>query len=180
MSERGKYLSPAPRFEPPIGTARACTDTTYPRPECRPAARQISAPRRTAHSGRSPRAADNPTAPDTTADTALAEARRFTEHALRLTLEVLDRRRAPAQLHPLLSGPLVDLVRTLPREAIPGRRLGAATLQRIHLRAHHPNIVEVFGTYARGPRIFAIAARIERSATARHSAGWMVTSLRIA
>lgn len=183
MSERGKYLSRAPRFEPPIGAARAITDAPYPRPECRPGARHVSAPRRTAHSGRSPRTAGSPTrtAVSPTAPSApLTDVRRFTEHALRRTLEVLDRRRAPEQLRPLLSAPLVDLVRTLPREAVPGRSLGAATLQRIHLRAHDPNIVEVFGSYARGPRIFAIAARVERSTTTRPSPGWVLTSLRIA
>ena len=81
-------------------------------------------------------------------------------------LEVIDRRRPIAQLRPLLTPPLLDMVFTLTRTAGPGK---AAVLRRVRLRTaavderepHQPTAAEVFATYTRGHRVRAIAARIE-------------------
>ncbi|MFD4264167.1 Rv3235 family protein [Rhodococcus sp. NPDC058481] len=107
------------------------------------------------------------------------EAQRFAEHALRLTLEVLDRRRPPAQLRPLLAPALVDLVAALSRRPLAARRLGVASLLRVHLRPSDLDTVEVFGSYSRGPRMFAVAARLERTPAAESLGGWRVTSLQV-
>ncbi|MFD4182608.1 Rv3235 family protein, partial [Rhodococcus sp. NPDC058514] len=88
------------------------------------------------------------------------EAQRFAEHALRLTLEVLDRRRPPAQLRPLLAPALVDLVAALSRRPLAARRLGVASLLRVHLRPSDLDTLEVFGTDTPRARMFAGAARL--------------------
>ncbi len=82
------------------------------------------------------------------------------------------------QLRPLLAPSLVDVVRTHASADSPARRLGVATLVRVHLRAVEPRAVEpgaveAFGTYSRGPRIFVIAACVERVS----DTGWTITSL---
>jgi hypothetical protein len=87
------------------------------------------------------------------------EAVAFADAALRRVLEVVDRRRSIAQLRPLLAPPLIDTVIALTRSS----HTAAATLRRLRLRmvdaADQPN-AEVFGTYTRGTRVHAIAARI--------------------
>ncbi|WP_235871017.1 Rv3235 family protein [Rhodococcus spongiicola] len=107
------------------------------------------------------------------------EARRFAELALRLTLEVMDRRRVPAQLRAVAAPAVVDVVQSIARSGHAGNRLGTATLERVRVRPVRSDAAEVFGTYTRGHRVFAIAARIERGNGARLP-GWALTSLRIA
>ncbi|MDG3008787.1 hypothetical protein G4X40_01340 [Rhodococcus sp. D2-41] len=104
----------------------------------------------------------------------VTEARAFADHTLRMILEVLDRRRKPDHLRPMLAAGLVDTVATLSRAELPARRLGAAALSRVHVSMVGPAAAEVFATYARGPRVFAIAARTER-----RTAGWRCVALRI-
>lgn len=94
----------------------------------------------------------------------------FAELALRRVLEVVDRRRPLAQLRPLMSPPLLDVVVTLSQS----RHGAAATLRRVRLRATGPADAEVFATYTRGRRVRAIAARIEF-----HSGRWQLTALQI-
>ncbi|MDJ0361619.1 Rv3235 family protein [Rhodococcus sp. H29-C3] len=106
------------------------------------------------------------------------DAQRGAEHALRLILEILDRRRTPARLGALFTPTVVESLKTLVNSPPPGRSLGAASLRRVHVSRCAKHSAEVFGTYARGPRIFAVAARLEYRKTARHS-GWTVTSVRI-
>ncbi|TQF66069.1 hypothetical protein FK531_19590 [Rhodococcus spelaei] len=150
-----------------------------PQPDTPPAPRHAGPPtlrasRRSGHDGRSPR----PATPVTPVD---PEAQRFTETALRLTLEVLDRRRQPLQLRRLLAPAPADLVAALARAGSPAGRLGVAQLQRVHLRSTGPDVAEVFGTYARGDRTFAIAGRVERrpAAPGRNRDGWLITSLQV-
>ncbi|MET4048608.1 hypothetical protein BJD99_07760 [Rhodococcus sp. 1163] len=106
------------------------------------------------------------------------DAQRGAEHALRLILEILDRRRTTARLGALFTPTVVESLKTLVNSQPPGQSLGAASLRRVHVSRCAKNSAEVFGTYARGPRIFAVAARLEYRKTARHS-GWTVTSVRI-
>jgi hypothetical protein len=85
----------------------------------------------------------------------------FADAALRRVLEVIDRRRPIAQLRTLLAPSLTDTVLTLSRTP----HESAATLRRIRLRMVSQTdtgdaAAEVFGTYSRGPRVRAIAARI--------------------
>ena len=72
---------------------------------------------------------------------------------------MIDRRRPIAQLRSVLAPALTDTVLALTRDA----HDAAATLRRLRLRmvdGAHPGTAEVFGTYTRGPRVRAIAARI--------------------
>lgn len=93
----------------------------------------------------------------------------FTDTALRRVLEVIDRRRPVAQLRPLLAPALIDTVIELSRSSHDraGRTKSTRTvakLRRMRLRmvdgAEDP-AAEVFGTYTSGPRVRALAARVE-------------------
>ncbi|MGF7123929.1 Rv3235 family protein [Rhodococcus sp. AG1013] len=176
MSAPHRFLSRAPQFEPPTSDAPGSS-------ACSPAPRSASvrSAQRSPHDGRSPRRAPS-AAPDSVTS---PDARQFAESALRLTLEVLDRRRAPAQLRSIVTPTVLDLVHALVRSAPVGSRLGTATLARVRVQRVHAaatevfEAFEVFGTYNRGGRVFAVAARIERG-NSRHPAGWAITSLRIA
>lgn len=117
--------------------------------------------------------------PSTAADLAILEdARRGAEQALRLVLEVLDRRRPAERMGKLFAPSVVESVRTIATKQPPGLRLGAASLRRVHVTRTAKNAAEVFGTYARGPRMFAVAARIEHIGGTRRP-GWTMTSLRV-
>jgi hypothetical protein len=63
--------------------------------------------------------------------------------------------------------------------AVPGRHLGVAVLQRVHVSVITPNHAEVFGTYSRGDRVFAIAAGARYRRTAGRAPCWTMTSLRL-
>lgn len=117
----------------------------------------ISAPRR-----RTPRRTGPPAiAGEVPAPTAAAV---FTDAALRRVLEVVDRRRPAAQLRGLLTPTLIDTTRSLARLPQAG---GTAVLRRIRLRSITSDAgtavtaAEVFATYTRGPRVRAIAGRVE-------------------
>lgn len=105
-------------------------------------------------------------------------AARFADAALRRVLEVVDRRRPVTQLRGLLTPPLIDTTSTLARSPQTG---GAAVLRRLRLRSitgiepgHPVSAAEVFATYTRGPRVRAIAARVELVAGC-----WQVVALQI-
>lgn len=98
----------------------------------------------------------------------------FADAALRRVLEVIDRRRPIAQLRPLLAPALTDIVTALTRYPHTGAT-AAATLRKVRLRmVDDGHAAEVFGTYHRGPRVRAIAARI-----ARDGDRWRIVALHI-
>ncbi|MCF6385420.1 Rv3235 family protein [Mycobacterium sp. MBM] len=100
----------------------------------------------------------------------------FADATLRRVLEVVDRRRSANQLRGLLTPPLIDIAQTLARVPPAG---GTAVLRRIRLRSVDAvadvRAAEVFATYTRGPRVRAIAARVELVAGRR----WQVVALQI-
>lgn len=110
-------------------------------------------------------------------------------HALILmALEVVDRKRAPQHTRGAFPPHLTEMLRTLAREGVPGRQLGPARIHRLHIHAADPGAprdvaptadrgddYEVCATYARGPRLFAVAARIRVTPT-----GATCTALRLA
>jgi Family of unknown function (DUF6459) len=100
-----------------------------------------------------------------------AGAAQFADMALRRVLEVVDRRRPPAQLRTLMSELLVDAVVT----AAKTRNGATASLRRVGLRpATPPGAAEVFASYTRGARVRAIAGRIEL-----RSGRWQLTALQL-
>lgn len=87
----------------------------------------------------------------------------FADATVRRVLEVTDRRRPVAALKSLLSPAVADAVATLVSTPASG---SPAVLRRIRIRTAaltdgEASAVEVFGTYARGPRVHALAGRIE-------------------
>ena len=94
----------------------------------------------------------------------------FADAALRRVMEVVDRRRPIAQLRPLVAPALIDTVTTLTRAP----HTAAATLRRVRLRMVDDEAAEVFGSYTRGPRILAVAARIEL-----HRDRWRIVALQL-
>jgi hypothetical protein len=112
---------------------------------------------------------------------AMRQAAMFADAALRRVLEVIDRRRAAAQLRPLLAPGLVDSVLAVGRVGIgvEAGTQGAAVLRRMRLQPAGPGrldaAAEVFGSYSRGERMHAIACRVERTPGGR----WQVVALHI-
>ncbi|MET0700207.1 MAG: Rv3235 family protein [Mycobacterium sp.] len=106
----------------------------------------------------------------------LRAAAAFADAALRSILEVIDRRRPVIQLRPLLAGGLADTVGSFTRAA-PARQ-AAAVLRRVRLQSTdvHERAFEVTATYSRGPRVHAIACRVEQVSTPRGER-WQVVAL---
>jgi hypothetical protein len=94
----------------------------------------------------------------------------FADAALRRVMEVVDRRRPIAQLRPLVAPALIDTITALTRAP----HTAAATLQRVRLRMVDGEAAEVFGSYTRGPRVLAVAARIEL-----HRDRWRIVALQL-
>ena len=92
-------------------------------------------------------------------------------------LEVLDRRRPQAHLHPYLTRPVNDMLASLAARTPPGRHLGAATLGRVHAKHIGEDSAETMCTYHRGQRTLAIAARFDL--VGRRPRSWLCTSLLI-
>lgn len=143
-------------YEPPAGPAER--PAPPPRAVCR--ALPPHRPRAAARAGQSARHRD---------------AARFAEAALRAVLEAVDRRRQPGQLRALLAGRLLDAVDALRHRVDAGAE--TAVLRRVRLQAVDPaeTAFEVAASYARGPRVHAIAARIGPAPGTR----WRVTALHI-
>jgi hypothetical protein len=94
----------------------------------------------------------------------------FADTALRRVLEVIDRRRPVAQLRPLVAPVLIDPVVALARTT----HTATATLRRVRLRMVDDEAAEVFASYTRGPRVRAIAGRVER-----YRDGWRIVALQV-
>lgn len=105
-------------------------------------------------------------------------ARRAAHALIVMALEVVDRRRAPQNTRGAFPPHLVEMLRTLARVGVPGQQLGPARIHRLHIHAagaptpetgpggeDEAREYEVCATYARGPRLFAVAARIRVTPT---------------
>ncbi|GAA2066076.1 Rv3235 family protein [Williamsia deligens] len=100
-------------------------------------------------------------------DTVDPAARAFAVSALTMVLEVMDRRRPLAHLTGVAVGHIVDQIAVLTAARVAQVRPGAptpttASLARVHLQWAGPDAAEVTATYARGPRVHAVAARIQQ------------------
>ncbi|MFG1791482.1 Rv3235 family protein [Nocardia sp. NPDC049149] len=191
MHSRRPSLSPAPHIEPPLDCDRGTRGRDQPtgpgaqgnsgRPEmlspraALPCRRRLpshsgsatgGAARRARHDGRS-------SSYGTDGETGSA-ARRFAESSLRLVLEVLDGKRGATQLRPLAAPSVLAAIETLARTGQHSRALGPALLTTLGVELIAPNTAEVYGRYQRGPRSFAVAARV-----VLHRAGWQLTAFRV-
>lgn len=131
-----------------------------------------------------------PLAPATGAvreDAVPVPARRAAHALVIMALEVVDRKRAPHHTRGAFPPHLVEMLRTLARVGVPGQHLGPARVHRLHIHAAGPAPgdsdpgrsngaveYEVCATYARGPRLFAVAARVRVTDT-----GATCTALRL-
>ncbi|MEV6555353.1 Rv3235 family protein [Nocardia sp. NPDC051756] len=133
-----------------------------------------------AHSGSTNRAAQRRTRHDgrltsygTDGETGSA-ASRFAESSLRLVLEALDGRRPVVQLRRLVAPSVLAAIETLARSAPPGHGLGPALLTKLGVELTGPNTAEVYGSYQRGNRVFALAACV-----VLHRTGWQLSAFRV-
>lgn len=101
----------------------------------------------------------------------------FTDTALRRILEVIDRRRPPAHVRPLLAPGLADSLL-----ASTGRHAGQGTARLCRLRAQpvgtRGTIAEVAASYTRANRVHAMACRVEQVTTA-NGPRWQVVALHL-
>ena len=173
---------------PPLVNRRLSTTVELdhgvrPLPSIEPAPgprREESPSGRTARPTREPGLNSDPVVP--------VPARRAAHGLILMALEVVDRKRAPQNTRGAFPPHLTEMLRTLAREGVPGRQFGPARIHRVHIHAVSPiaphrevpdnepaDDYEVCATYARGPRLFAVAARIRVTAT-----GATCTALRLA
>lgn len=186
-------MAPTPVSPPSTGRSAPCRDASFD--ECRvrplPSTEPVSAARR--HDRTSPPVADPVAVPVPVPDPEHAvpvPARRAAHALVIMALEVVDRKRAPHHTRGAFPPHLVEMLRTLARGGVPGRHLGPARVHRLHIHAADPGApgggvapgsgdggsadYEVCATYARGPRLFAVAARIRVTDT-----GATCTALRL-
>lgn len=106
------------------------------------------------------------------------EAGAFVDAALRTILEVIDRRRQPVQLAPLMVAELTEAVLRFTRSTT-GRDC-AAMLRRVRLQPCGPGgqAFEVAAAYSRKARLHAIACRVERVSTPT-GVRWQIVALQI-
>lgn len=108
-------------------------------------------------------------------------ATRAAHAVVRIALEVVDGLRPPHRATGAFPPALVEVLTELARQGVPGRTLGNGRLHRVHVQAADPDAphgagaeYEVCATYARGPRLFAVAARVRLTRT-----GALCTALRL-
>ncbi|MGJ0117631.1 Rv3235 family protein [Williamsia sp. MIQD14] len=145
-----------------------------PIPQCEPEPLSVSPP--PVHAGRTntdrPSTPRRPPAPPVgapVADRVDPSARTFAVSALTRVLEVIDRRRPVAHLAAVAAPHIIDQVTALMHRPVPtsapGRRPPTASLLRVHLQWSGPDAAEVTASYARGDRVHAVAARVQRVPT---------------
>ncbi|AHH21071.1 hypothetical protein NONO_c63010 [Nocardia nova SH22a] len=160
-------MAHAPNCEPPLESGAS-------RGPIPPDSAGLRTRRRGSHDGRSPRTPAPPTVcfgAEGADDTAAA---RFADRSLRLVLEVIDGRRPVGQLRSVVEPTVLAAVETLTRTAAAERRLGAAVLVTVKISEITAYSAEVFAGYDRGPRRFAIAARL-----IQRRGRWRVGALRM-
>ncbi|MEU7138386.1 Rv3235 family protein [Nocardia sp. NPDC046473] len=165
-------------IEPSVADHRRCAGVAGLRagPSCRP--------RPTVHGGRCLRAdRTDPCRPPRPGhvgsrliDESDSDARQFARRALRVALEVLDRRRPVAHLGTMADASVVAAVGTLVRGGfVPGCGVGVAVLTRVDVVKVNEIAAELFAAYDRGHRHFALAARITRT----RGGSWRLTAIRV-
>ncbi|MFE3544235.1 Rv3235 family protein [Nocardia sp. NPDC059177] len=102
-------------------------------------------------------------------------AEQFADQVVRLLLEVVDRRRTAVQLSSVVDERVLSAVQTMiGQDLAPGRALGVATVTKVRLTSRSATGAEVFASYQRGPRTFALAGRIESG-----TRSWRLVAVRL-
>lgn len=104
----------------------------------------------------------------------LREAAAFADAAMRAVLEVIDRRRSPAQLRTLMPAGLADAVGTFVDRAPAVRAAAVLRSTRVQPCDRDERAFEVSATFSRHTRWHAVACRVERRDTR-----WQVVALHI-
>ena len=89
------------------------------------------------------------------------EMRQFAIGAVKLVLEVMNRRRPVTQLSAVAIPHIADQFRTLLSSGA-DRGGPPAALLRLHTQSIRPDVAEITVVYGRGDRVFAMGARVER------------------
>ena len=115
--------------------------------------------------------AEHAPAPGAPAPISPAEAERAARGILVAVLEAIDGRRSPATLSALLAtGPLLQVTRLAKSRRRPANAAQVRTVHvtvsnsQSHTQKAHTSGIEVCATYARGRRLFAVAAHMEAGA----------------
>ncbi|MBY6365913.1 Rv3235 family protein [Rhodococcoides corynebacterioides] len=167
-------LDRLPASEPPFEGTAPATSTAPVAPHA--SVGRLSARRPGPHTGRSPERLGPPRTA-VRPDPATIAARAAADRLLRGVFEVIDRRRAPSSLRRAVSPAVLGMVAALATTDVPGRAAGVAVIRTVHVRPAAAGRMEVFGSYSRGERRFAVAAQLTLGRTAGSS--WTVTSLRL-
>lgn len=88
--------------------------------------------------------------------------RAFGVTAVKLVLEVADRRRPMAQLVPTTSMEVAEAIGAMARSAAGTTGGPTAGVRRLHVQLGADGGAEIFGSYTRGDRIGAFAGRLEQ------------------
>ena len=114
--------------------------------------------------------------PSSTDDGIARTAAAFADGALRRVLEVIDRRRPPGQVRPLLADGLADSLQSLAGRHGPR----AARLRRVRAQPVRADgsAAEVSASYTRGDRLHAIACRVEQVGTGA-ARRWQLVALHL-
>jgi Family of unknown function (DUF6459) len=90
------------------------------------------------------------------------EIRQFATGAIKLVLEVMDRRRPIGQLGRVALPHIADQFRVLLAAGSTARTPATSTLLRLHSQSSRPDAAEITVVYRRGDRVHAMGARVER------------------
>ena len=145
LLRRVPAYEPAPEHAARRVQALPATRTRFPSPAARPLPRP------------------NPVAP-----AALVRA----QQVFRLAFEVLEGRRGPHQLQPLMTPDIVAKITTMARVSTGRATPRTARLHRVHVQQITPRAAEACVSVERGGRVRAVAARLELAKD-----GWRCTAL---
>lgn len=90
------------------------------------------------------------------------EIRHFATSAIKLVLEVMDRRRPVSQLERVALPHITDQFRVLLGAGEHHRRPATSTVMRVHTQSSKADAAEITVIYSRGDRVHAMGARVER------------------
>lgn len=117
------------------------------------------------------------------------EIRHFATGAIKLVLEVLDRRRPVSQLERVALAHIADQFRVLLATSDHRRPPATSSVMRVHTQRSGDDAAEITVIYRRGDRVHAMGARVERRSVAvrgatpggprRRAQRWMLVAVTV-